>query len=249
MEQHLLKIQDLCKSFTRVQNKEKTTTQAVDNVNLDLYSGHSFAIIGESGSGKSTLIKLIFGLEKPDSGIGEILCRAGLVLQDPYSSLCPAMSVFDIVKEPLTMNNYIKDKQEIKSRVYEALQNVGLPPEELCDRYTHQISGGQRQRVAIARAMITNPKLLVLDEPTSMLDAEIKDDIIAILNNLKDKTGILLVTHDIDFATKVCGHIMVMKEGKIIEECHSEDIYDKAQNEYTKRLIMAATDLKGYWAM
>lgn len=246
MDNRLIYAKGLTKYYKTKRHGEKVTVRAVDGVSFDLHAGHSYGLIGSSGSGKSTLVKLIFNLEKPTSGEARLMCKAGLVLQDPYSSLCPSMTIEEIVAEPITMNKKV-DRQALQDRIRDALAQVHLSYNEIHDRYPHQISGGQKQRVSIARAMIESPALLVLDEPTSMLDVEVKGEIEKILKELKNKVAVLLITHDIAFATKVCGHIMVMKDGKIIEECCSEDIMEKAENEYTKKLVLAATDLETYW--
>lgn len=248
-EKVLIKAENLKKYYKTRRHGKTIVTKAVDGASFTLYSGHSVCIIGSSGSGKSTLLKLIFGMEKPTEGIVEKLCPAGFVSQDPYASLCPAMTIKDIVSEPLIMNKLETDEEIITGKVKNALNQVRLSFDELKDRYPYEISGGQRQRVSMARAIITEPELLILDEPTSMLDVEVKWEILKILQYLRNKVAILLVTHDIDFAVKACGHIMVMKDGQIIEEFVSEERFEKIQNEYTKKLILAATNLKQYWSI
>ena len=198
----LVKVSNLKKYYKKIRKKEITTTKAVDGVDFEILENNSYAIIGASGCGKSTIIKLLFNLDKKTEGKIEINCASGLVLQDPYFSLCPSMTVEQIIGEPVTMKGSY-DKIKLKNKIKESLEKVNLNYDEIHNRYPHQISGGQRQRVAISRAVINNPKLLVLDEPTSMLDIEVKNEIKNILIELSKTVSILLVTHDIAFAKEV----------------------------------------------
>lgn len=242
----LVKVSNLKKYYKKIRKKEITIIKAVDGVDFEILENNSYAIIGASGCGKSTVIKLLFNLDKRTEGKIAINCTSGLVLQDPYSSLCPSMTVEQIIGEPVTMKGSY-DKIKLKNKIKESLKKVNLNYDEIHNRYPHQISGGQRQRVAISRAVINNPKLLVLDEPTSMLDIEVKNEIKNILIELSKTVSILLVTHDIAFAKEVCENIFVMKEGKFIDYCKSSELLNSDLNEYTKKLILASTDLKKYW--
>ncbi len=189
--------------------------RAVDGVNFDLYEGEAIAVVGESGCGKSSLMKTILALHKPTKG--EIIfngkkhseldrqglrwyrSQVGYVQQDPYGALAPFLNVQQILEEPLVIGG-IKNRDDIQLRIRKVLEEVKLHPvEDFLDKFPHMLSGGQQQRVVIARAMIMEPKLLVADEPVSMLDASVRVEILKLLRGLQEKhhLSVIYITHDL----------------------------------------------------
>jgi peptide/nickel transport system ATP-binding protein len=222
----------------------------VDSVSLTITDGERVGLIGASGSGKTTLAKLLLDLETPSSGViahrGIPLAEANprdfrrevqVVFQDPRSSLDPQMRIADIIREPLKCLD-IDDDHGV--RVREALALVGLDA-EFERRRPHQLSGGQRQRVAIARAIAPRPRLLVADEPVSALDMLVRDEILGLLGRLTEKTGLslLLVSHDLSVIARLCSRVLVMHEGRIVEEGPTAQVYAHPQHPLTNRLIGA----------
>ena len=228
--------------------------RAVDDVTLVLHDGERVGLIGASGSGKTTLIKLLLGLDTPDGGS---LAHRGtahdkatkqtfrqdvqVVFQDPRSSLDPQMSVVDIIREPLECLGVEGDHS---ARVHEVLSLVGLG-DELGTRRPHQLSGGQRQRVAIARAIAPRPKLLIADEPVSALDVLVRDEILDLLDRLTSDTGLalLLVSHDLSVIARLCSRVLVMHDGRIVEEGPTAAVYANPQHAHTRALIRSVPRL------
>ncbi len=244
-----LEVNKVSKEFYRNSRKSTEIIKAVDDVSFELNEGESLGIIGTSGSGKTTLLKLILGLIKPDRGILKRTESVGFVGQDPYSSLCPAMSVEKAVAEPLIFLKRKKRLADCLSDVDEVLSFVNLPRKIYGKRLPKELSGGERQRVGIARALIIKPALMLLDEPTSMLDQEVKSEIAAVINNISEqrKTAFLMVTHDVLLATQICNRILVMSNGKIIEENSAGEILKNPQMEITKDLVNINTNIRAYW--
>lgn len=227
-------------------------TTALDDADVDVRAGSSVGIIGESGSGKSTLIRLLLGLDTPTAGTVEVdgrpvdaaasarslhwLRRAtGIVFQDPYASLDPRMSVGRIIAEPLWALGVSGDR---RARVGEVLTAVGLEP-EMAARFPHELSGGQRQRVAIARAIAHRPRVLVGDEPLSALDVTVRAQIIDLLRDLREREQmtLVMVSHDIGIVQNLCDEVIVMKDGRIVEEGPTEKVLLAPQVAYTRRLL------------
>jgi peptide/nickel transport system ATP-binding protein len=231
---------------------------AVDDVSFDLYPGEAFGLVGESGSGKTTTGRLLLRLADPTSGRirvrlngqeadlaevdrRELRRRAQMIFQDPYESLNPRMTVRRIVAEPLEVQR-LGDRTEREARVEAMLARVELtPPGEFLDRYPHELSGGQRQRVAIARAMVVGPRLVVADEPTSMLDVSVRAEIMDLLLGLKRdfRVGYLYITHDLAVARYMCERLAVMYQGKLVEIGPTEDVLQHPLHPYTRALIAA----------
>jgi len=231
-------VHDLKKSYRA---KSYKTVEAVRGVSFDIGHGDVLGLIGPSGCGKTTIACAIAGLLTPDSGTAGVTGRLGFVSQDPYSSLCPVMRVCDIVAEPLVFRKQTKDAEVVR----DALAQVGLDYDTLKNRLPHELSGGQRQRVAVARALVASGGVLILDEPVSMLDYDVKADIAAILRSLVDY-AVLLISHDIGFVRDLATHIAVMDNGLIVESGAPEEICENPQNMLTKKLVLASLDLKAY---
>ena len=226
---------------------------AVDGVSLRLQPGERLGLVGESGSGKSTLLRALLALEPPQSGeirlddqpFGAAATRAQraaiqAVFQDPYGSFDPRWRVEDLVAEPLHLFAQPPRGPERRERVVAMLSQVGLPA-EAADRYPHQFSGGQRQRIAIARALITQPRVVVLDEAVSALDVPVRAEILRLLARLSDDLGLayVFVTHDLTVARAVTDRLMVMKAGRIVEEGPTAEVFAAPRHPYTAALIAA----------
>ena len=244
-----LTVNQVSKQFYRKQGKSRKTIQAVDGVSFFLERGESLGIIGTSGSGKTTLLNMILGLIKPDMGMVSRPDSIGFVGQDPYASLCPTMTVEKAVAEPLIFLKRKKKLNDCFNAVEEVLDFVNLPWGTYGKRLPSELSGGERQRVGIARALIIQPTLLILDEPTSMLDQEVKTEIAGVISSIsrEKNTAFLMVTHDILLAAKICDRILVMSHGKIIEDNSTSEIIDNPSHPVTQDLINLSVDIKAYW--
>ncbi len=235
------------------------TITALEDVDVDVRAGSAVGVIGESGSGKSTLVRLLLALDVPSAGTIAFAGRqvdaaagaralhwlrreTGMVFQDPYASLDPRMSVGRIVVEPLWALGLGGDGEPgaegRRERVREVLTDVGLEP-DMADRFPHEFSGGQRQRIAIARAIVHRPRLLVGDEPMSALDVTVRAQILELLAELRlrDSLTLLLVSHDIGVVQSLCDEVIVMKDGRIVEEGPTEKVLQQPQAAYTRRLL------------
>lgn len=228
--------------------------KAVDGVDLEIISGETFGIIGESGSGKSTMGRAILQLIKPDRGsvrfnsveltrlkgeqMRQMRSQMQMIFQDPRACFSPYMTVFHSVADPLLIHKLAPNLESAREKVYAILEKVGLNS-QLAERYPADLSGGQLQRVAIARALITNPKLVICDEPVSMLDASIQSQVLQLMRDLKQefKLTYIFITHDLAVAQFFCDRIAVMRSGKIIEHGSTATVLTNPQHEYTKALI------------
>jgi peptide/nickel transport system ATP-binding protein len=234
--------------------------KAVDGVSFDLKQGDAMACVGESGCGKSSLMKTIIGLNRPTKGeiifddmpltetFGDELrnyrSRIGYVQQDPFGALPPFMDVQRILEEPLIING-VKDKKERLRRIIKTLTEVKLTPvEEVLPKHPHMLSGGQQQRVVIARAMVLEPKLLVADEPVSMLDASVRVEILRLLRGLQEthNLAVVYITHDLSTVRYFCEYIFVMYAGEIIEIAAMYNLLSNPQHPYTLALMEASAD-------
>ena len=231
--------------------------QAVSGVSLHIDRGETLAVVGESGCGKSTLGRLILRLLEPDSGVvrfeGRDLAalsatdllqarrRMQIIFQDPYASLNPRMSVYQIIAEPLVTHRVCKSKKDTEARVKELMALVGIRPEHV-GRYQHQFSGGQRQRIGIARAIALNPSLIVCDEPVSALDVSIQAQILNLLYDLQREMGLtyLFISHDLSVVRYVSDRVCVMFLGKVCEVGNTEELFANPMHPYTAFLLEAA---------
>ena len=211
------------------------------DVSFTLRRGEILGLVGESGTGKTTLVKNILGLVKTHTG--EILHytkRPQMIFQDPYSSLNPAYTVGWMLEEPLRIYGKY-DAAERRRRVAEIAEKVGLPAECLTRR-PNELSGGQRQRVCIGVALIQKPRLIIADEPVSALDVTIQRQILELMRSVCDELGIsfLFISHDLNVVYQLCDRVMVMKDGRIVEENTVQALFDHPQQAYTRELLAAA---------
>lgn len=267
--QPLLRVKNLVQHYTLEQNliqqvlkKEPEIIKAVDNISFDLLPGEVLGLVGESGCGKSTLSRSILQLVPPTSGtvefLGEDLTQLSttamrklrrhiqMIFQDPLACLNPLMKVGDSIADPLFIHN-LATPFEAKERVKQLLEKVGLTPvEEYYHRYPKDLSGGQQQRVSIARALITNPQLIICDEPVSMLDATVQRQVLDLMRSLKEEFNLtyLFITHDLSVARFLCHRIAVMKQGKVVELKPTERLFNSPEHPYTQILLQAAPQMK-----
>jgi peptide/nickel transport system ATP-binding protein len=252
----LIELQHVTRSFQVKRNPIK----AVDDVNISLKEGEVVCLVGESGCGKTTTGKMIAGLLPVSSGkilyqgkeIQEMTreerdkyrMAVQMVHQDPYASLNPAHTIYDIIAHPLRHHGLTKNEASTRRRVIELLELVDLtPPEDLLDKFPHQLSGGQRQRVSVARAITVNPTYIVADEAVSMVDVSIRISLLNMMTRLKDKLGMsfLFITHDLALAKYFAweGRVGVMYLGRLVELAPARQLIDSPQHPYTKVLLSA----------
>jgi oligopeptide/dipeptide ABC transporter ATP-binding protein len=226
-------------------------------VSFELRRGETLGIVGESGCGKSTLARLLMRLDEPTAGaafyhgrnifdasheeLRRLRRNVQMVMQDPYTSLNPRMTVADIVGEPFEIHPEVVPQRDRRARVRELLDLVGLSPEHI-HRYPHQFSGGQRQRIGIARALALRPEVIVCDEPVSALDVSIQAQIINLLESLRKTLGMsyIFIAHDLSVVRHVADRVAVMYLGKIVEIGTREEIYGRPTHPYTQALLSAA---------
>ena len=240
---------------------EKGVAPAVDGLDLDIPKGKIIGLVGESGCGKSMTAKSIMGLLKYPGRVagGSIrfedqdltrlsdkelrkICGndISMIFQEPMTSLNPVLKVGRQVRETLLVHNPAMSKAEAKQRVVEMFQRVGIPEaEKRYDCYPHELSGGMRQRVMIAMAMVCKPKLLIADEPTTALDVTIEAQILRLMKELRDETGmsVLIITHNMGVVAEICDYVYVMYAGKIMEQAETFELFDHTMHPYTRGLL------------
>ncbi|MGH6893919.1 MAG: ABC transporter ATP-binding protein, partial [Dongiaceae bacterium] len=233
--------------------------KAVDGVSVEVRAGQTLGVVGESGSGKTTLglaLLRLIASEGPIVYLGRNIEKFGsaemrplrrdmqIVFQDPYGSLSPRLSIQQIVEEGLTIQSSL-GAEERQARVRQALIEVGLDPETM-ERYPHEFSGGQRQRIAVARALVLEPKLVMLDEPTSALDMSVQAQIVDLLRELQKRHNLayLFISHDLKVVRALANHVVVLRDGVIVEQGSSEKLFSAPRTAYTKALIAAAIHLQ-----
>ncbi len=233
--------------------------QAVDGVNFDLHYGEAIGVVGESGCGKTTLMKTILGLYQPTKGeivfggdklsdlgakeMRNYRSQVGYVQQDPYGALPPFMNVQRILNEPMIINKVKKEKRQ--QRMHDVMEEVKMMPiEDFLPKFPHMLSGGQQQRVVIARSMILGPKLIVADEPVSMLDASVRVEILRLLRGLQTShnLAVIYITHDLSTVRYFSERIFVMYAGKLVEQARVDNLLQNPCHPYTHALLAATCD-------
>ena len=258
MSDTLLRVEDL-KIYYPVAGSgfgKKEFVKAVDGVTFEVKKGEVFGIVGESGCGKSTLGRGVCKLENLTSGhvyldgediteyndrrMRSIRKKVQMVFQDPYASLNPRMSVFDIIAEPLLVHHLYQDKEDLEKKVLDLLHRVGLDDYH-ANRYPHEFSGGQRQRIGIARALAVEPSLIIADEPVSALDVSIQAQVLNLLNELKHDLDLtyIFVAHDLSVVEYISDRVGVMYLGNFVEVGEKEKIYSNPMHPYTQALLSA----------
>ena len=257
----ILRVEHLKKYFVKKSlfDSDEITVKAADDVSFSIKSGDVFVLAGESGSGKSTIAKLILRSIKPDSGkvifdgsvvtddgnsLRNIRMNCQMIHQDPYDSINPRMKVGNIISEPLEIHN-MGNKEEQNRRVLEVLKEVRLEPaDDIIKKYPHMLSGGQRQRVVLARALATKPRIILADEPVSMLDVSIRAEMLELMYELQKKHGIsfVYITHDLATARHFGHDIGILYKGKIVETGPIADVLSNPRHPYTQALIDAISE-------
>jgi len=254
----LLDVKDLVQRYTLPREsvfRPAGEVLALNGVTAQVMKGASLGVVGESGSGKSTFARLVMALERPASGSVSLLGRDlnrippdelrrarrdfQMVFQDPYGSLDPRQTIARIVAEPLTALGKM-DRGGLRERAATVLKQVGLRDADL-DKFPHEFSGGQRQRIAIARALITQPKLIVADEPVSALDVSVQAQVLNLLQDLQEQFGLsyVLISHDLAVVDYLCDEVAVMYLGRIVEQGRPEDLFEHCAHPYTRALLDA----------
>lgn len=263
-EQYIVEVKNLVKYFPIYSRgvllkKQMGKVHAVDGISFNIKKQETFALVGESGCGKTTTARLILNLIPPTSGeiffegenvvekfksadkAGKLRLRRKmqLVFQNPYGSLDPRMTVYDIVSEPFVIHRHL-EKEKWKDRVYDLLKMVGLE-EYHAERYPHEFSGGQRQRICIARALAVEPSFIVADEPVSSLDVSIRAQILNLLGDLQKTMGLsfLYISHDLSSVRQISQRVGVMYLGEIVEMADTDELFDNPLHPYTRALIEA----------
>jgi len=235
------------------------SVRAVDGVSFRVGVGEAVTIVGESGSGKTTLLRTILGLAHPTGGeisfagrridgqrkddLAWLRCQVGFVQQDPYGALAPFMTVSSILKEPLVVNKMETNEQE--QRIRGVMDEVRLiPVDDFLPKYPHMLSGGQQQRLVIARAMILHPKLIVADEPVSMLDASVRVEILELMRRIQQthNLSVIYVTHDLSSVRYFSERVFVMYAAKMVEKTDVGQVVQNPLHPYTQSLLNAIPD-------
>ncbi|MBI5698508.1 MAG: ABC transporter ATP-binding protein, partial [Thaumarchaeota archaeon] len=257
----ILRVQNLKKYFTKKNffGKKSSVVRAVDDVSFGIEEGQTLVLAGESGSGKTTIAKLILHAIPPDSGkmifdgteisnkkedLKKIRMGVQMVYQDPYDSVNPQMKIKDIISEPLEIHK-IGDKQKRTELVREVLHEVKLEPaDDIMEKYPHMLSGGQRQRIVLARALVLKPKMIIADEPVSMLDVSIRAEVLELMEGLRQKYNIsfLYITHDLATARYFGQKIAILYKGKIVEMGPIDEVLFSPKHPYTQALIDAISE-------
>ena len=241
---------------TGVLRRHTDDVKAVDDVSFTIPRGSTVGLVGESGSGKTTIGRAILKLVPATSGqvifdgqdilsipeneFRPLRRRVQMIFQDPFGSLNPRHTIFQIIGEALEIHFPKMSSSQREQRVADLLKQVGLKP-EMMHRYPHEFSGGQRQRIGIARALAVEPEFIVCDEPVSALDVSVQAQIVNLLQDLQEQLGLtyLFIAHDLAVVEHISDQVLVMYHGKIVEAAGAEEIYEAPKHEYTKKLLAA----------
>jgi len=255
-----LEARDLVKDFRLRDGLRLSTLHAVKGASFTLEPGRTIALVGESGSGKSTIARMIAKLERPTSGqilldgkpsgtrgaaLAAYRSDVQMVFQDPFASLNPFHSIAHHLERPLRIHHPSLTQVQVRARVLELLERVRLTPaDKIAERRPHELSGGQRQRVAIARALAPGARIIVADEPVSMLDVSIRLGVLNLLAELQraENLGVLYITHDLATARHFSDEILVMYRGDIVERGSADEVILNPRHEYTRTLLAAAPE-------
>ncbi|MFF8188720.1 ATP-binding cassette domain-containing protein [Microbacterium sp. NPDC016588] len=256
----VLSVRGLTKTFPIGGMFSRRQVRALGGVDLDIAPGEIVALVGESGSGKSTLARCLARLEQPSDGTflfeGKDILKAEprrasrayrsavqMIFQDPFGSLNPVHRVSHFLERPLRLHDAVSGRDELERAKRRLMQKVDLPA-ELLDRFPHELSGGQRQRIAIARALAVNPRLMLADEPTSMLDVSVRIGVLNLMRSLCEQQGIsmLYITHDLASARYLADRIIVMFAGEFVEGGDATSLLADPRHPYTRLLISAVPD-------
>lgn len=247
----IIEVQNLKKYF----NTSFGTLHAVDDVSFTIEKGETLGVVGESGCGKSTLGRVLLHLLESTDGkilfdgeditnvdrakMSELRKKMQIIFQDPFSSLNPRMTVYQTIREPMDIAGGMSN-EEIDKRVYEMMDTVGLA-RRLVNTYPHELDGGRRQRVGIARALVLNPKFIVCDEPVSALDVSIQAQILNLMQDIQEASGLtyIFITHDLSVVKYISNNILVMYLGQMVEKAESDDLFAMPLHPYTKALLSA----------
>ena len=256
----LVDIKNVKKLYGRSKREQ---TAILNDVSFSINEGEIVGLIGASGAGKSTIGKIIAGLEDVSHGQiffdsveltalsskkrRDLAKHIAMIFQDPYESLSSRMKISELVEEPLIIQRLQPDKEIRLQIVREALAFVSLDPDKYLDRYPHELSGGERQRVGVARAFVTRPKLIIADEPTSMLDTSLRLELIQLLKKMNELYNItyLFITHDIALTKGFCDRILVLNDGAIVDSGPTEEVIEFPAHPFTKSLLEALLLLEG----
>lgn len=259
MSNTILRVEHLSKFF----DTKKGKLHAVDDISFTLEEGKTLGIVGESGCGKSTTGRVILRLLEPTGGkvyfdgkdmsqfnsseLRKLRQDMQIIFQDPFSSLDPRMTTYQIISEPIIRHKLIRDKNELSARVYQLMDTVGLA-QRFVNSYPHELDGGRRQRIGIARALALNPRFIVCDEPVSALDVSIQAQILNLLKTLQQQLGLsyIFITHDLSVVNYFADDIAVMYLGRLVEKAPTEELFANPLHPYTKALLSAipTPDLK-----
>ncbi len=257
----VLEAVQLCKDFRLGRRRDAAVLAAVSDVSFGLYRGAVVALVGESGSGKSTVARLLAGQDELTSGEVRLDGRAmhldhrkafrsykrdvQMVFQDPFASLNPVHTVRYHLERPVRLQRGTKGRAAVETEIVRVISEVELKPaQQYLAKYPHELSGGQRQRVAIARALAAHPRVLLADEPVSMLDVSIRLEVLALLDGLRQQRdlAVLYITHDIASARYFADETLVMYAGEIVERGPSEELTQRPAHPYTQLLVASAPD-------
>lgn len=257
----VLKCENLTKAYTSGLVRTKTVLGAKD-ATFDIKRGEIVSLAGESGSGKSTIAKMVLRLIEPTSGsitlngkdihtynIREYYKQVQAVFQDPYAAFNPFYKVDHVIDRAFGLREDCPERAERREIIESTFKSIGLNPGEVLGRYPHELSGGQMQRLLIGRSLLIGSKLLIADEPTSMIDASTRASVLNLLLSLKEEKGlsVLFITHDIGQAQYVSERVIIMKEGEIVEQGSVHDVFTSPQHQYTQELLAAVPSLYEKW--